>query len=321
MIALGDYRFQSNENPYETFQRSHAFRWPAQERIGVYPILQFVGPGEHKVTISGTIYPLFRGGIEQFDRMKAEAAKGTPLRMVDGQGNVWGLWCITNISENYNYLFQDGLPRKIDFTMELSFYGEQYAQPGGAPSQQDSNVGTMQPDSEQFSDDRQAYINGRTQGTQGQSTSENPYQDEGQRMAYDEGRMRRQGGDLTGDYGEPPPNMTQEERDAYNRGFQEGGTFESDNQYQVTDSGTIQNTGGGGNYASVDAARSTRVEQSESYVNPYQDDGQRMAYNSGRLRQAGGDVTGDYGDPPPDMTEEERQAFERGRQDQARGNP
>lgn len=261
MIALGDYRFQSDENPYETFQRSHTYRWPSQDRIGVYPILQYVGPGEHKVTLSGTMYPLLRGGIEQFELMMAEAGKGNPLRMVDGLGNVWGLWCITNITENYSYMFQDGLPRKIEFTMELTYYGEPYATPEGAPSNQNSNIGTVRPDDEQFTADREAYIAGR-----GSPVDDNPYQSNEERLAYNRGKVRRLGGDVTGDYGELPPDMTPAESEAFYRGFDDGGNIGA--TPDVTSQGLASNTieVGSSQYASVNAARQTQIDYSGEYT-------------------------------------------------------
>jgi phage protein U len=124
MLALGDYRFESNVNPYTTFARDIQYRWEALDVIATNPQYQYVGPGEYTVTIDGTVYPLCRGGIGQVDAMKQSADQGTPLRLVDGLGNVWGQWIITSVNETRSATFPDGLPRKIEFNLELKYYGE-----------------------------------------------------------------------------------------------------------------------------------------------------------------------------------------------------
>lgn len=123
MMALGDFRFGLNTAAYEELERRTNWRWPEVERIGALPALQFTGPGQDTVNLSGVIFPQFRGGLGQMDTMRAEANKGLPLNMVDGTGRVWGLWCIIDIGETRRVLFSDGTPRQIEFFISLSNYG------------------------------------------------------------------------------------------------------------------------------------------------------------------------------------------------------
>ncbi len=123
MIALGDFRFESNTNPYDSFSRQLEYRWQQQDVLLTDPKQQYLGPSQQTVTFTGTIHPLFRGGLGQIDAMRAEAEKGTPLRMVDGLGNVWGNWVITSISETRTAMFPDGVPRSIEFTLSIKYYG------------------------------------------------------------------------------------------------------------------------------------------------------------------------------------------------------
>lgn len=124
MMALGDYRFSIDTSAYQALQRSTAYRWPAQERLGRSPALQFLGPGEDRITLAGTIFPHFRGGIGQLDRIREEAARGAPLLLVDGRGNVHGRFVIERVGETQSIFFADGTPRRIEFQIELSRYGE-----------------------------------------------------------------------------------------------------------------------------------------------------------------------------------------------------
>lgn len=123
MMALSTYRFCLTTAAYDELSRSHEWRWPEVERIGARPARQFVGPGPETLNLKGTIYPSFAGGLGQVDFMRAEADKGVPLTLVDGQGKVWGDYCVLSIKETQTTLFSDGTPRKIDFEISLGESG------------------------------------------------------------------------------------------------------------------------------------------------------------------------------------------------------
>lgn len=122
MMALGSYRFAMSTGGFQTFKRNSAWRWPSQDRIGARPARQFLGPGDDKITIAGTIFPHFRGGLRQVDAMRAQAGLGRPLNLVDGTGEYFGLFCITGIEEGKEAFLSDGAPRKIDFSIDLEAY-------------------------------------------------------------------------------------------------------------------------------------------------------------------------------------------------------
>jgi phage protein U len=123
MMALGDFRFSLDTAAFQELSRTHAWRWASVDRIGAKPAMQFVGPGEESITMNGTIYPAFRGGLGQIEAMRVEANKGEPLMLVDGTGQVWGKFCITEIRETRKVLFSDGTPRAQDFDISLQAYG------------------------------------------------------------------------------------------------------------------------------------------------------------------------------------------------------
>jgi phage protein U len=131
MMALGKYRFSIDAAAYQSLQRSTSYRWPAQERIGRAPALQFLGPGEDKITLGGTIFPHYRGGLGQMDALREEAGRGEPLLLVDGRGNVRGRFVVERVAETQSHFFADGTPRRIEFTIELASYGDD-GEPGAA---------------------------------------------------------------------------------------------------------------------------------------------------------------------------------------------
>lgn len=123
MMALGAFRFGMQNDAYQKMSRSAAFRWEKVNRQGRAPALQYAGPDAETITLSGVIYPHFKGGLKQVDLMRAQAGLGMPLMMVDGLGWVWKRWVITDVQETKSYLMADGAPRKIEFSMTLQSYG------------------------------------------------------------------------------------------------------------------------------------------------------------------------------------------------------
>jgi len=124
LMALGEFRFSVETAAYETLRDIASYRWSSQDRIGRPPALQYLGPGERTVELDGTIYPSYRGGLGQLDRMRALAAQGEPLLMVSGRGDVMGLWVITRVEEDQSHHLRAGEPRKQGFRLALTFYGE-----------------------------------------------------------------------------------------------------------------------------------------------------------------------------------------------------
>lgn len=128
MLALGSYRFSVSTAAYRGLERSASWRWPAQERLGAAPVLQYVGPGEQTIRLDGVIHPHYRGllglpnllarvpplaggigylgklnsgltrlglgipgrtGAWALERLRQDADSGRPLLLVDGRGRVW----------------------------------------------------------------------------------------------------------------------------------------------------------------------------------------------------------------------------------------
>jgi phage protein U len=123
LLALGAYRFSVSTGAYQKFKRDTAWRWPGQERIGMAPAKQYIGPGEDTISIDGVIYPHYRGGLRQVDMMRAQAGMGQPLPLITGFGRYLGNYCIEKIGESQEYLMSDGAPMKIEFNIELGAYG------------------------------------------------------------------------------------------------------------------------------------------------------------------------------------------------------
>lgn len=127
MARLGGFTFGLDTAAFQELQRVSTYRWQAKDRIGRRPAQQNTGLGAETITLNGTIYPHWRGGIRQVDALRQEALRGDPLPLIyafESIGQYCGLWCITSIEEVRTVFFDNGAPRKIDFRLSLVQYGE-----------------------------------------------------------------------------------------------------------------------------------------------------------------------------------------------------
>ncbi|SIO25626.1 phage tail protein [Halodesulfovibrio marinisediminis] len=124
MMRLGDFVFSTKTAAFQSASRSSTYNWAEQARIGNIPCLQFTGEGTETLSLSGVIYPTFRGGLKQVDAMRELAGSGKPLCLISGMGDLKGYWCITSVKEKNSDFLQAGIPQKIEFSLELKYYGE-----------------------------------------------------------------------------------------------------------------------------------------------------------------------------------------------------
>jgi phage protein U len=118
------YYFNLDTAAFDELTRSTEFRWASQERLSRRPAQQAVGMGEEKLTLKGSIYPGFKGGLKQLDTLRSIGARLQPLTLTTGYGEVIGTWCLKNINEEQNVLMHGGIPRKQGFTLEFVRYGD-----------------------------------------------------------------------------------------------------------------------------------------------------------------------------------------------------
>ena len=74
MMQLGFFQFSIDAATYQRLSRSTEYRWARQARIGTNDALQFTGYGPETIALEGVIYPHFRGGLKQVDKMRTQAS-------------------------------------------------------------------------------------------------------------------------------------------------------------------------------------------------------------------------------------------------------
>ncbi len=126
MMALGDFRFGVSNDSLQELSKTSRYRWGKVNRTGRKPGLQFLGSDSETITLRGTIFPHYKGGLRQVDLMRKLAGFGVPLPMVDGTGFNWDLWAITSIDDAKTDFLPDGAPRQIKFTISMETYGRDF---------------------------------------------------------------------------------------------------------------------------------------------------------------------------------------------------
>ena len=124
ILTLGEYQFGMSTAAHDEMTRETKYRWVQQKRLTREPAMQYMGPGTTAISLKGSIYPHFRGGLAQMPAMRAEAEKGEPLTLMSGDGVNLGRYCIQSISDTEKNYIGAGLPRRIDFSLRLEAYGE-----------------------------------------------------------------------------------------------------------------------------------------------------------------------------------------------------
>lgn len=126
MMQLGSFQFSINTAAYQDLKRATAYNWAAQQRFGQRDALQFTGPGEDTITLSGAVFPCFRGGTGQVDSLRSLAALGIPHMLVSGKGDLMGRWVIERVDEGQGVFAAFGVPIKQEFTIQIRKYDDGY---------------------------------------------------------------------------------------------------------------------------------------------------------------------------------------------------
>jgi phage protein U len=124
LLILGGFAFMVGSIAHQSLKRANDYRWARQDRVGREPARQFVGPGDERFDLEGYLLPHYTGGAEALDELRKSAAAGEPLELIDHFGFVYGRYVIENIEEDGTELDIYGQPRRVDFHLSISAYGE-----------------------------------------------------------------------------------------------------------------------------------------------------------------------------------------------------
>lgn len=121
-MILGTFVFALNTAAFQELLRSTEYRWGSQDVFGGHEVLQYLGPGSDTILLPGVIYPAYRGGIGQLDKMRSLGASGQPQLLMDATGAVLGYWVVEGVEEKRSTLMAFGIPRKQEFILRLRHF-------------------------------------------------------------------------------------------------------------------------------------------------------------------------------------------------------
>lgn len=119
LMSLGMFAFDLATLPFQELDEKAAWRHGSTPRFGARPASQFLGPGEDSITLSGTLLPGVAGSLGSMAALMQMADQGEAWPLVDGEGDIHGVFIIESIGQKKGHFIVGGTPRKIDFTIEL----------------------------------------------------------------------------------------------------------------------------------------------------------------------------------------------------------
>ncbi|EGF93096.1 phage P2 GpU family protein [Asticcacaulis biprosthecium C19] len=120
MMSLGMFIFEIGTLAYQELQRKTAWRHARGERFGALATAQYLGPGDDTISLPGVLYPGQIGDYSAISRLREMGNTGDAQLLCTGYGDVLGEWLILSLDETQSLFFEDGAPRKVAFTLELS---------------------------------------------------------------------------------------------------------------------------------------------------------------------------------------------------------
>lgn len=119
MMCYGFFVFSLKNLPYQTMKINKSWNYVANERVNRRPALQYTGPNNDTVTLSGSIYTEITNGRPSLELLERMAYLKTPLPLIEGTGVPLGFFVLVSVERTHSELNRNGSPLKIDFTMVL----------------------------------------------------------------------------------------------------------------------------------------------------------------------------------------------------------
>ena len=124
MMIYGMFVFQLSTLPHQQIQQSRNWRHVKNERINRSASWQYIGAGDATITLSGLLYPEITGGEVSLTALTTQAYAGRPWPLIDGVGQIYGMYVITVLNTTRSELDRYGKARKIEFTVTFQRVNE-----------------------------------------------------------------------------------------------------------------------------------------------------------------------------------------------------
>lgn len=116
MMAYGLFVFTLSTVPYQEFKRQVSWRFASNNRIGMRPSRQFLGPDDEPITLSGILLPELSGGRLSLKVLELLGSQGKAWPLIEGSGTIYGMYTLESLETTSTIFFSNGTPRRIEFT-------------------------------------------------------------------------------------------------------------------------------------------------------------------------------------------------------------
>ncbi|WP_178352710.1 phage tail protein [Loktanella atrilutea] len=123
-MALGLFQFEALGFGFNDRSKSQKTSWAKIPVAGGMDRMQWTGGDSQTETIGGVVFSHF-GGQLSLEGIKAAAANGLQLPLVDATGNlfnVFGMYVVEDISEQQNVFDGQGAPLRNAYSISLTKY-------------------------------------------------------------------------------------------------------------------------------------------------------------------------------------------------------
>lgn len=141
LMSLGQFLFKTSTLAFQEIQRQRAWNYADNAIAFGRAKKQFMGAGEDTVTLPGLIYEEYGFGSRfALDEVANMADTGQGFVLMDGSGYLYGVYVINSIDETKSVLLDNGVPRKVDYTLKLSRTDDERIETQSAPTPVDDAV-------------------------------------------------------------------------------------------------------------------------------------------------------------------------------------
>lgn len=135
LMSLGQFLFKTSTLAFQEIQRQRAWNYADNAIAFGRAKKQFMGAGEDTVTLPGLIYEEYGFGSRfALDEVANMADTGQGFVLMDGSGYLYGVYVINSIDETKSILLDNGVPRKVDYTLKLSRTDDERIETQSAPT-------------------------------------------------------------------------------------------------------------------------------------------------------------------------------------------
>ena len=133
LMTLGMFVFGMATIPFQSFARTRDWNHATAKRIGARDAAQYIGPGPDTISIGGLIVPEIGGSFSSLETLAEMAEAGEHYPLINGFGVVLGQYRILRLDEDNLNILAGGIPRQVDFLIELERGDDQRDQLGEIP--------------------------------------------------------------------------------------------------------------------------------------------------------------------------------------------